>query len=498
MTKGNHVPGRLQGPTTRPDVADSADDELRVSTLELFFDLVFVFTLTQLTGLLATDLSLIAVLHVVLIFTLLYWMYGGYVWLTNQVPPDRVGRRVLVVAGMVAFFVCALALPKAFNGGGVAFGLAYLLVILVHAGLWLQVYGAGVTLRFAPFNVLSGLLVTTAAFLRGPRAYVAWVVAIMIHFVSPRVAGRAAPRFALRSGHFVERHGLLLIVALGESVVAIGIGAAGSRLDIELFGAAASGLVLAATLWWVYFVEDEEGALRAMSNAPDSRRFVLAINAYFFAYIPILLGVIIAAAGVERSIGRASQRLDLGSALLLGVGVGMYLAGDVAFRHVMGIRPIRYRAGAAVATSTTVLLGIAVAGGVQLAALVGLVLGALLAEAWRPPSSGAAPADGRSDAPDAEPPSMARAEREGVASPAMNRKVQAYVFIDTENPGPKRVVKEIRALEGVVRADALLGTPDIVAIVEGDDIASMDAVIDGIAGLEGVLDTESKVARWID
>jgi hypothetical protein len=80
----------------------------------------------------------------------------------------------------------------------------------------------------------------------------------------------------------------------------------------------------------------------------------------------------------------------------------------------------------------------------------------------------------------------------------MNRKVQAYVFVDTENPGPKRVVKEIRGLEGVIRADALLGTPDIVAIVQGDDIASMDAVIDRIAELDGVLDTESKVARWID
>jgi Bacterial low temperature requirement A protein (LtrA)/Lrp/AsnC ligand binding domain len=228
-----------------------------------------------------------------------------------------------------------------------------------------------------------------------------------------------------------------------------------------------------------------------------SQRFVLAINAYFFAYIPILLGVIVAAAGVERSIGRASQRLDLGSALLLGIGVAMYLAGDVAFRHVMGIRPIRYRAGAAVATSTTVLLGIAVAGGVQLVALVWLVVVALLAEGRRPASSGAAPVAG-TNASDMEHPSKVRVDGDAAGSVAMSRKIQAYVFIDTENPGPKRIVNEIRVLEGVLRADALLGTPDIVAVVEGDDIASMDTVIDGIAELDGVLDTESKVVRWID
>ena len=78
------------------------------------------------------------------------------------------------------------------------------------------------------------------------------------------------------------------------------------------------------------------------------------------------------------------------------------------------------------------------------------------------------------------------------------RKLQAYVFVDTENPGPKRVVREIRKLDGIVRADALLGVPDVVAIVEGDDIASMDEVIDRIAELDGVIDTESKVVRWVD
>ncbi len=365
-------------------MSSTETEELRVSTLELFFDLVFVFTLTQLTGLLSHNPTAETAARVVLIFVVLFWMYGGYAWLTNQVPPDRPARRLLVILGMGAFFVCALAVPEAFDGGGVAFGLGYLLVILVHSGLWLQGYGAGVTVRFGAFNVVSALCVISAGLLDGAAAYGLWVAAIVIQFITPRIAGRAAPQFPLRSGHFVERHGLLLIVALGESVVAIGIGIGGLPLDAGVFGAAILGLALAAALWWAYFVGDEEGAGRTMAAASDQRRFGLAINAYFFAYIPILLGVIAAAAGVERSIGEAGERLDVKSTLLLAVGVAMFLAGDVAFRRVMGIRPVGYRAGAAAAALATPALGVWVTAATQLVVLVVIVVAALAAETrWR-------------------------------------------------------------------------------------------------------------------
>jgi low temperature requirement protein LtrA len=357
------------------------EEELGVSTLELFFDLVFVFTLTQLTSLLAHDLSVASMARVGVIFIVLFWMYGGYVWLTNQVPPDRPVRRLLMVLGMAAFFVCALAIPEAFDGAGVAFGLGYLLVVLVHAGLWAQVYGASVVVRFVPFNVVAALAVTVAGLFKGPAAYSLWIVAIVIQFVTPRIASRGAPQFPLRARHFVERHGLLLIVALGESVVAIGIGVSGLPLDVSVFGAAMLGLALVAALWWAYFLGDEEGAERAMSAASDGQRFRLAINAYFFAYIPILLGVVTTAAGVERSIGKAVEPLDLGSSLTLAVGVAMFLAGDVAFRRTMGIRPIVFRAAAAGAALATVALGAYVAAAAQALALVLVVISVLAAEA---------------------------------------------------------------------------------------------------------------------
>src|SRR5918996_2951244 len=126
---------RLRMPITPDGRETSERGELRVSTIELFSDLVFVFTLTQLTALLDHSLTWQSVVRVVLIFVALFWMYGGYVWLTNQVPPDRAPRRLLLIGGMMAFFLCALAIPEAFESSGVAFRLGYLLVILVHAGL---------------------------------------------------------------------------------------------------------------------------------------------------------------------------------------------------------------------------------------------------------------------------------------------------------------------------------------------------------------------------
>jgi low temperature requirement protein LtrA len=366
------------------------EEELRVSTLELFFDLVFVFTLTQLTTLLADDLSAKGMARVVLSFDVLFWMYAAYAWLTNMVPPDRPARRLLLIGGMAAFLVCALAVPQAFDGGGVAFGLGYLLVVLVHGGLYAPVSGAGV-LWFAAPNALAALCLIAAGFLDGPAAYALWAVPVVNQFVTPRLSARAAPRLRVRPGHFVERHGLLLLVALGESVVAIGIGLAGEPLDLGLFAVAVLGLALAAGLWWTYFAGDEEGAERALAAAPPDRRLRLANNAYFYAFIPMLVGVIVIAAGVKKSIGHVGDPLDAGPALALAGGVALYLAGDVAFRRVLGIRPVGHRAAAALVALATLPLGVRLAAGVQLVGLVAVLVATIAAERRRHPAGVAGP-----------------------------------------------------------------------------------------------------------
>jgi low temperature requirement protein LtrA len=370
------------------------EEELRVSTLELFFDLVFVFTLTQLTSLLAGDLTVATMARVVLVFDVLFWMYAAYAWLTNQVPPDRPARRLLLILGMAAFLVCALAIPRAFDGGGVAFGLAYLLVVLVHGGLYSEAYGA-VVLWFAAPNVVAALSLVAAGFLDGPARYALWAVPLVNQFVTPWMTARAATGLRVRAGHFVERHGLLLIVALGESVVAVGIGLGNVRLDVGLVAAAVLGLALAAGLWWTYFTGDEEGAERALSSAPMDRRFRLANNAYFYAFIPMLLGVIVIAAGVKRSIGHVGDPLGIGPALALAGGLALYLAGDVAFRRTLGIRPVGHRATAAALALGTFLLGVWLAAGVQLVGLVAILVATIAAERrWRPSGVASAPGAG--------------------------------------------------------------------------------------------------------
>jgi low temperature requirement protein LtrA len=223
-----------------------------------------------------------------------------------------------------------------------------------------------------------------AGLLHGAAVYGLWVVAILAQFAMP-YANRSPARPDIRPGHFVERHGLLLIVALGESVVAIGIGVGHEALTPRLFGAILLGLALAAALWWAYFVADEERALQALESVPDlSERLLLAVRAYFFSYVPMLLGIIALAAGVKLSIGEVTHRLEPGPALTLAAGVALFLAGDVAFHRVLRIRPVAYRAAAAAVALATTVLGIYAAGAVQLVALVAVLLSMLVPEArWR-------------------------------------------------------------------------------------------------------------------
>lgn len=196
-------------------------EEARVTTLELFFDLVFVFTLTQLSALLAESLTWERLFQAFLIFIILFWMYGGYVWLTNSVSPVTPERQLLLIAGMAAFLICALAIPNAFGNTGVTFGIGYLCVILVHGFMYMRAVGwkSG---RFVPLNFLSAGFVIAAGFTDGLTQYLFWILAILCHVVTSLLS--AGIQFDIQVRHFVERHGLLLLVALGESIIAIGAG----------------------------------------------------------------------------------------------------------------------------------------------------------------------------------------------------------------------------------------------------------------------------------
>ncbi len=370
---------------SRPSRLD--EGEQRVSTIELYFDLVFVFTLTQLTALLEHDLTLGTAAQVVLIFVVLFWMYGGYAWLTNQVPPHGAARRLLLFGGMGAFLICALSVPEAFGDTGVTFGVGYLLVVVVHAGLYAETHGTAV-LRFVPLNVVGALAVIVAGLVEGPVAYALWLVPIVFQYVTSIYVMRSVDDlrragFDIHPTHFVERHGLLLIVAFGESVVAIGIGIGDAALDLGTLGAALLGLALASALWWAYFDEDANRAEAALLAASVNHRVRMSVNAYFYAYIPMLLGVVMVAAGVALAIEDVGGAVELGPALLLGAGVALYLAGNVAFRAALGIRQVAYRISVAAVALVSPVLGLFVAVLAQLISLLVLLAAMLVLEARR-------------------------------------------------------------------------------------------------------------------
>src|SRR3954453_8939813 len=270
------------------------EDAVRVSTLELFFDLVFVFTITQLTAVLAHETSLRGLLQVVLMLGLIWWMYSGYVWLTNAVAPDRMERRMVLLGGMAAFLIVALAIPHAFGAGGAAFGIAYLGVVAVNTGMFAKGTSAR-TLRavtgLAPYNLLSAPLVLAGGSAGGTAQYVLWSPAFALEWVTPSLI-HGAEGFEISPGHFVERHGLVVLVAIGESIVAVGAGAAEEPLDLQLAAVAALGLALSACLWWLDFGGGDARGEEAPAAAPPERRPRLAVDAFGYWHLFLLLGIV--------------------------------------------------------------------------------------------------------------------------------------------------------------------------------------------------------------
>jgi low temperature requirement protein LtrA len=350
------------------------DGASRVTTLELFFDLVFVFTITQLSTVLAHDLTWGGAGHVALMLGVIWFMYGGYAWLTNAIDLGDPVNRAVLLAGMCGYLVIALAIPTAFDGSGLAFGLAYLAVVSVHAALFAR--DSGITTayairRLAPSNFGNAGLVLLGGALGGTAQVVLWTIAVVAMWVFARALGSA--EFTIAPAHFVERHGLVVIVAIGESVVAIGIGAAALPIDLELVVIAVLGLLLSAGLWWTYFGGDDTRAEEALEALPMRRRGTAALDAFGYAHLVLLLGIVCVAVGLKKATGHAYDPLDGAPALALAGGVALFMAGDGWFRWLLRIGTGWGRAVAAALGLATVPLGTGMSAVVQLAALAAIV-----------------------------------------------------------------------------------------------------------------------------
>jgi low temperature requirement protein LtrA len=354
---------------------------VRVSTLELFFDLVFVFTVTQLTDVLAHHLDGVGLARVLLMFGIIWWMYGGYAWLTNAVAPSSTTRRTLLLTGMAGFLVIALTIPDAFGYAGWMFGAAYLVVNLVHSALFVRASGPDArraTASLAPLNLASALLVLVGGILTGPVRYWLWAAAFALMIATPYL--HRIRWHTLNAGHFVERHGLVVIVAIGESIVAIGLGFAGVRIDFGAVAVAVLGLCIAYYLWWAYFAGDEARAEHALSAIADPlRRARIALRGWGYAHYPMILGIIVLAAGVKKAVGHAFDPLDWAPAIALSGGTALFLLGHAWFLRILGISGVMHRVAAAVAVLAVIPLA-RVAAIAQLAAVPLIMATALIIE----------------------------------------------------------------------------------------------------------------------
>ena len=349
--------------------------EPRVSSLELFFDLVFVFTITQLTSLLLRDATLNGLLQMFLLFGNVWWMYGGYAWLTNAVPPRDVAVRLLLLVGMGGFLLIALAIPTAFADGGVLFGIGYLVVTLVHTGLFSQSSRQSIVSavrRLGPFNLVTAALLLVAGFTPGWVRVLLFALGFVLHWITPLLIPQSS--FNIRAAHFVERHGLILLIALGESVVAVGIGLGAIELPVGRIVAALLGLALTAALWWLYFTGDEERAKAALDKAQGVGKFWLALNAFGYAFVPILGGIVLVAAGLKLAVVRYNEPATVSAAVFLAAGVATYLVGLALFRWLIHARSVALTLLMGFLAILTTFIGLRTTPVVQLATLVVILI----------------------------------------------------------------------------------------------------------------------------
>jgi len=314
---------------TRVDAAPAE----RVRTLELFFDLVFVFTITQVAAVLTAAPDGTGLVRTVALLGLVWWMYGGYAWLTNSLDLARTWPRVLLLTGMGAYFVMSLAVPRFFDDGpfGLALGVAYLVVVVVHAVGFLGTSGrAGIT-RIGPLNILGALLVVVAGIVP-PDARV-WVLlgAVVVAWSSPVFVGVGG--FTVGAGHFVERHGLALIILLGESIIAVGTAASDKGQVLVVVAGSLLALAVSAGMWWLYFDREEEDSQELLDRMPPDRRGRAALASFGHSYLLIITGVTVAAVGMKKAVTYLNEPLHGFPLWLMPLGLAAYLLGLTLFHR---------------------------------------------------------------------------------------------------------------------------------------------------------------------
>ena len=313
----------------------TAAHEERVTPLELFFDLVFVFAITQVTSLLSDDPTWGGVLRGMLILGALWWAWAAYAWLTNTLNPEEGLVRLAMFVVMAAMLIAALAVPEAFDEHGVIFGVAYLVVRAMHIALYALAGRGdpdllGAVLRMTPSSTISGVLILGAAFVDGHLRMALWAAALAIDYGGVLV-GRGAG-WRLSPGHFAERHGLVVMIALGESIVALGVSASGTPLSAGVIATALVGMTVATALWWTYFDWFSIVVEHRLRQATGAAQATLARDAYSYLHFMMVAGIVLFAMSMKKTLAHYDHELAVVPATALCAGLGAYLLAHVLLR----------------------------------------------------------------------------------------------------------------------------------------------------------------------
>jgi low temperature requirement protein LtrA len=363
--------------------AEPIAEERRTTPVELLWDLVFVFAVTQVTTLLSRDLSWAGLGRSMLVLALVWWAWSAFVWAANAQDTESATLRLVLLLAMVLTFVAGLSLPHAFDAEAPVFALAYAAVRFLHLGLYADASRRGnaswaAIAGFAVTVVIGMALLLAGAVVGGTAQVVLWILAAAIDYAGPAWLTRERLRGLqhVAVAHFAERYSLFVIICLGESIVAVGVGASEETFDAQLVAGVTLGLLITVGLWWTYFDRFATVAEERLRTHDDP--VLAAADAYSYLHLVIVAGIIVFAVGVKLAVHDVGAPLDDATRLALCGGVALYLLGHVAFRlRIAGSVGVEKLVAAA-----ALLVLYAVGGGVAAWALAGavtVVLGAMCA-----------------------------------------------------------------------------------------------------------------------
>jgi low temperature requirement protein LtrA len=355
----------------------TVEEERKTSYLELFFDLVFVFAFTQVTALILEDTSVEGFLRAALVLAMVWWAWSAYAWMTNAIDIENVVTRLIIFAAMAAGFFMALAVPDAFQDEASWFAVAYFVVRVFNPTLYLwRARGdaelARGMIRLAPWFLVAATVALAGGFVDPDYRAWFWLASLTIDVVGTlrgaRVGWRVSP------SHFAERYALIVIIALGESIVAIGIGTSDLERDTTYALSVVVAFAGVAALWWAYFDFTAIAAERALHRASPQARGPLARDVFTYFHYPIVLGIILYAVAAEKTLEHPLDPLSEAGRWALGLGIALFLASFALMRFRV-IRRVAWERLAAAAAALVVAVAL---DGTDAIVTLGVVIGVVV------------------------------------------------------------------------------------------------------------------------